>query len=118
MDRWRKYKVSPRARDLLLMIDQATSWSNDERPGTGEPTCWVPGDKTADVHVTDYEGRNERSIGNVSGAGDARALRALEEKRLIKRHPNVHEYAYSITEEGMVALAEDFESRDDGSVRA
>ncbi len=73
--------ISSRAKEILLVIDKAT----DREEDTGEISrYWVPLGRGND---------------NISGAGDARCLRSLETKGLIKRMP-ASSYSYAITEEG------------------
>ncbi len=74
-------KLSKRAGELLLIIDQATDRDFDA--------------KTIDRYFVPQ--RND----NICGAGDARCLRSLEGKGLIERMPHgSKDYSYAITEEG------------------
>ena len=71
-------KLSDRAKELLIIIEKAT-------------------DKDTSGQVVRYFVPTINS--NVSGAGDARCLRSLEDKGLIKRM-TATSYSYAITEEG------------------
>lgn len=83
-------KLSPRAVELLRLIDAATAWEGDVRPGTNLLRYWVPAVSRDDQGVW--------------GSGDAAILRSLERKGLTRRE-RAGFYSYSITEDGIAWLA-------------
>lgn len=92
------HKLSKRAVTLLALVNAYTVWEGDERPGKVMQRFWVPQSRpqwleSANTYV------------DVTGGGDARALRSLAGKGLI-RHERATEYSFSITEDGIKALAE------------
>ncbi len=79
MTRKNQDKLSPRAVELLTLIDAGTEWL-DGHLGTQLANFYVP-------------------------RGDARVLRSLCEKGLIRNHSKTHPpSAYSITETGIFTL--------------
>lgn|SRR4030066_477785 len=85
----KRYILSVRGLDLLKIINEATEWEGDARPGTRLTRYYCP-----------------RYGDGVSDAGDANILRALERHGLIRRPKTEIEnrYVYEITEEGIFAL--------------
>lgn len=79
-------KLSARALELLGMIDQASTWEGDVRPGIKLRTYWAP------------------LYGRAWGSGDAMILRSLERKGLTRRVAATN-YSYFITEDGLARLA-------------
>jgi hypothetical protein len=82
-------KLSSNAYRLLKLVDDSTRWAGDERPGTVLECFYVP-------QLED----------GATGAGDASTFRSLERKGLIKSMPHVGDYAYMITEDGLVTLSQ------------
>jgi hypothetical protein len=80
-------KLSSRALELLEVVNLATIWEGDERPGSKLAQFYVP------------------KLGDGSyGSGDAAAFKALERRGLIKAHPNTGAYSYEITADGIAVL--------------
>lgn len=84
-------KLSANQIRLLKLVDSRTVWEGNERPGSVLACYFVPshGSSKFDTY----------------GGGDANSFKALERKRFIKRQPKGGDYAYSITEDGIAALA-------------
>lgn len=80
--------LSHNAYRLLQLVDVATRWEGDERPGRVLECFYVP-------HLGD----------GAMGPGDASTFRSLERKGLLKSHSRTSAYAYEITEDGIMALA-------------
>lgn len=99
MTRQVKKRLSPRAVELLTLIRDHTD--KDWTTGTLR-SYWLP--------TTNRTGDWSETLGrflHVSGPGDATCLRALARKGLIRHPPGAPaDFAYEITEEGLLALAE------------
>lgn len=91
--------LSAKARELLTLVGDHTEWEGDERPGTTLRRYFIPTDHGKSEYSTTLQ---RRVI--VSGGGDAASFRALERKGLIRKERTAT-YAYSITEDGLLALA-------------
>lgn len=79
--------ISERAMEILRIINEATEWEGDVRPGEVLIKYYVP--KYRD---------------GISDAGDACILRSLEKRGLIRRPRRTsidNRYVYEITEEGI-----------------
>jgi hypothetical protein len=107
-----KTKLSERALILLKIVDDHT----DRDLSTGEIRLfYVP--RVSPHHVNL---RGQEIQVHVSGAGDARAFRALEHRRLVERPKTsmFGDYLYAITAEGRRVLEEHREMFPDGYGRA
>lgn len=92
------YKLSDRAITLLTLVNDRTVWYGDERPG----------DRLQNWFVPSYTRVYSESLPDgvfISGSGDAKIFKSLQNKGLIKKQGNI-DYSYSITEDGILALAE------------
>ena len=93
-------KLSNRAIEILMAI----------RERTGEDGgFWLPGETrgTSDW-VSEFS-----TYANINGSGSAAILRSLKQRNLIKRPPGctiLTEYAYHITEDGVLAIEKARES--------
>lgn len=84
-------KLSENQIRLLKIVDNATEWHGDIRPGASLKCYFIP--------------RSGFKPGfDTWGAGDAASFKALERKGLIRKEP-IADYAYSITEDGLLALS-------------
>lgn len=97
-------KLSDRAVEVLTAILTRCPPTNGVQNYDGAGGFWVPNSDTA-RSVGDWSDELGRFV-NVSGAGDVRILRSLEEAGFIKRPktelPNKH--VYFVTESGAVAI--------------
>jgi hypothetical protein len=84
--------ISQRALELLKLVDAATQWEGDERPGPKLARFYVP-----------------RVGDGVYGPEDAASFRALERRGLIKPMPKTGRYSYAITEDGARGVGEALE---------
>jgi hypothetical protein len=91
-------KLSASAYELLTLIDEATKWEGDQRPGAKILRYWVP------KATSEYSLTLKKTV-YISGPGDASIIRSLRRHGLVKQEPLV-DYACSITEEGILALEE------------
>jgi len=80
--------ISQRALELLKLVDAATQWEGDERPGLKLTRYYVP-----------------RYGTGVSGAGDAAVFLGLERRGLIRNIAKTSRYSFAITEDGIAELA-------------
>lgn len=96
-------KLSNRQIVLLILINDYSLWKGDERPGKEIAAYWVPNRKPQ------WSATLKQFI-DVSGAGDANALLALERKNLIKRVTRYSDKAYTfiITEDGIATVAKEW----------
>jgi hypothetical protein len=99
-------KLTERQVVLLILVDEATRWDGDTRPGQGVPTHFVPG---KNGNWSEFFQRHE----HVSGSGDAASFHALERRGLIRPHPKYGRtsYWYAITEEGILQAEKAREAR-------
>lgn len=99
---------STRAMVLLSIVEEATQWEGDERPGQKLTRYYYPRDDRIGVWLSRWN-RFECQVG---GSGDSRIFDSLERKGLIRRmKPEVttgsDRYCYVITEDGIKAVADD-----------
>lgn len=93
-------KLSDRALELLQLIDDCTKWEGTDRPGGKVMQYFVPS-----RHPRHCETLNK--VIDVHGPGDANILKMLSRRRLTKGQ--LFEYSYSITEEGIAVLADQWQ---------
>lgn len=101
----KKYRLSDRAKVLLVLISERTEVENGD---FSNPTrFFVPPDGYKTAHLKTVWLRKGSGCSNghntifIDGSGDASTLRSLERKGLTLPH-HVVAYAYSVTEEGRV----------------
>ena len=85
----KRYILNERAFEILKIVNEATEWEGDVRPGSVLTRYYAP-----------------RYRDGISGAGDAAILRSLEKRGLICRPRTEisNPYVYAITEDGIFAL--------------